>query len=328
MNVVRRIPTILLAVALPAAVAACGGDEAAPAAEATGDAAVADASGPDTDAEAATRPGRDFEGTLQQVEVQLGADAIRSLAGSDDPSEVLRLSPDRVLEAVRSGEVEARTIRESRIEIQGRRARLQAGGEPGYTIVDGERGVVYVVDPQERTIMVMDPEEIAEAAAGRDRPEPEEASVERVGTRTIRGYEATGYRIDMGDQLLLVWMSEEMGESIRSYSESMFELGAQLQRLGMGGGRVVPPEEFRDAGAAVRTVMVHSRALRDGSGARSPFGAAMPAYLLTEFYELEPGSVPDERFALPEGYERRSFGEMIGRMGQEVRQMMEEARQR
>lgn len=319
MEIAKRLSAITAALVISTGLIACEGDEARPA-EAANGAEQAEAA---TSSPRAARPNSDFEGTLQQIEVMLGADAIRSIAGTDDPEEILQVSPERVLEAVHSGEVDAQSIRESTMEIDGSMIRLQAEDEPSYTIVDGERQVAYTVDPQEGMIMVMDPDEMAEAAAGMPQQDREVANVERLGEREIRGYDATGFQVDMGDRIMQAWLSEELGRPLTAYYDVMFEVGAQLQQFGMGGGQLVPPDELREAGAAVRLVMVDKDQLGSQSAPASPFGGMMPAYTITEFYDLAPGDIADEQFALPEGFQRQTFGDLMGRMGEMMRDMQD-----
>src|SRR3546814_8182187 len=46
----------------------------------------------------------DFEGTMQQVIISLGAGAVRQVVGSNDLETVLAFSPDRLIKAVHDGE--------------------------------------------------------------------------------------------------------------------------------------------------------------------------------------------------------------------------------
>src|SRR3546814_2815111 len=76
---------------------------------------------------------------MQQVIISLGADAVRQEVGSTDLETVLAFSPDRLIKAVHDGEIEAESILKSTLEIDGRMGRLQAEGQPDYSIVDGEQ---------------------------------------------------------------------------------------------------------------------------------------------------------------------------------------------
>src|SRR3546814_5752807 len=79
-----------------------GGDSAAnAAAPVDGDAVEARVQ---ASAAAAAAAPADFEGTMQQVVISLGSDAVRKVVGSTDLETVLAFSPDRLIEAVRSEE--------------------------------------------------------------------------------------------------------------------------------------------------------------------------------------------------------------------------------
>src|SRR3546814_4047570 len=82
---------------------------------------------------------------MQQVIISLGADAVRQEVGSTDLETVLAFSPDRLIKAVHDGEIEAESILKSTLEIDGRMGRLQAEGQPDYSIVDGGPMATHVV---------------------------------------------------------------------------------------------------------------------------------------------------------------------------------------
>src|SRR3546814_20424712 len=71
----------------------------------------------------------DFEGTMQQVIISLGAGAVRQVVGSNDLETVLAFSPDRLIKAVHDGEIEAESILKSTLDIDGRMRRLQRSDE-------------------------------------------------------------------------------------------------------------------------------------------------------------------------------------------------------
>lgn len=235
----------------------------------------------------------DFEGTMQQVVISVGPDAIRSVAGSNDLATVLALSPDEVIEAVHSGTIEAESIQESTLEIDGRMGRLQTEGDASYTILDGTQVAAHVVDHENGMVITMDPARMAEAAAARGESAGEmELEVEEVGEREIRGFDATGYRFEfMGDNIATVWLSEDL----ESQTGPIFDIWLDVNPL----GRV----ELGGDGAPVRTVMVNPETLASGRG-------FMPAYTITEFYDLQPGDVADDRFDLPEGYQRMGMADL------------------
>lgn len=271
-----------------------GGGSAADASTPTGE-RVAGASAATSQAPANEAPvaSADFEGTMQQVMIALGPDAISSLAGSSDLSAILALSPDRVIEAVHNGEVEAKTIQKSTLEIDGRMGRLQTEGQSGYTILDGKQLAAHVVDNENNMIMTMDPAKLAEATAaqGEDAAGAMELDVEQIGQREIRGFDATGHRFEfMGDNIATVWLSEELESEVGPIFDIWFNINP-LGRMELG------------EGAPVRMVMVNRETLAEGGG-------FMPAYTITEFYDLQPGAIADERFDLPDGYQRRGMAEL------------------
>src|SRR3546814_16046032 len=113
---------------------------------------------------------------MQQVIISLGAGAVRQVVGSNDLETVLAFSPDRLIKAVHDGEIEAVSILKSTLEIDGRMGRLQAEGQPDYSIVDGEQMATHVVMVEARMIMTMDTATLA-AANGARNTEAERKSI-------------------------------------------------------------------------------------------------------------------------------------------------------
>lgn len=246
-----------------------------------------------TTANAATAD-TDFQGTLQQVVVTLGPEAIRSLAGSDDIKAVLAFSPESVLKAVQAGEIKAQSIEKSTIEIQGNKARIQPEGKSSYTILDGAERSVSSVMPENRTIVTMNAVKMSAAAAAAGKTaETAKQKAEQVGTSMIRGFDTTGYRFDfMGDNIATVWLSEKLAESVGP------ALGTWLDANPFLGALDIP------AGTPVRIVVINRKRFTKKSG-------FLPAYTITEFYDLQPGTVDDERVSLPAGYKRQSLADMM-----------------
>lgn len=245
-------------------------------------------------AAAAVAAPADFEGTMQYLMISLGSDAVRKVAGSTDLQTVLALSPDQLIKAVRSGEIKADSIVKSTLEIDGRKGRVQDEGAADYSILDGEQMVTYVVMAEERTIMKMAPGGLAAmaagAASGKD-AEPVGPDAKKVGEREIRGFDTTGYRFKFMDNIATVWLSEDM----EAQTGAFFDIWSALNPLG-------PLMEVGE-GAPVRAVMVNPDSLSGGS-------SFMPAYTITEFYDLQPGKIADARFVLPEGYQQRDMADM------------------
>lgn len=236
----------------------------------------------------------DFQGTLQQVMVSIGPEAIRSLAGSDDMETVLALSPDSVLKAVQAGKIKAQSIEKSTIEIRGDKARIQAEGKSNYTILDGAEHTINTVAPESRTIITMGSTTLSAAvAAAGQTAETDKQKAEQIGKSTIRGFDAAGYRFDyFGDNVATIWLSEELTESIGSVFDVWFDANPFLGKLDI------------PAGAPVRIVVVNRERFTKKSG-------FLPAYTITEFYDLQPGTVDGARVDLPEGYKRQNLAEMM-----------------
>ncbi len=243
-------------------------------------------------AAAAVAAPADFEGTMQQVVISLGSDAVRTVAGSTDLQAVLALSPDRLIKAVRSGEIKADSITKSTLEIDGRKGRFQDEGESGYSILDGEQMTTYVVIPEDRMIMTMAPGALAAVAAGSGKDAgPVDLGAEKIGKSEIRGFDTTGYRFKFMDNIAIVWLSEEL----EAQTGAFFGIWSALNPLG-------PLMEVGE-GAPVRAVMVNPESLSGGS-------SFMPAYTITEFYDLKPGAIADDRFVLPQGYQQHNMADM------------------
>jgi len=284
---------------LPAVIAAglfagCGGGggSAADAAAPVNGSAVEAGAARGSVAAAADAAPADFEGTMQQVVVSLGAGAVRQVVGSNDLETVLAFPPDRLIEAVHDGEIEADSIVKSTLEIDGRRGRLQEDGEPGYSILDGEQMATHVVMPEERTILTMDGAKMAAAGILKDKaPVPVDMGAEEVGEREIRGFDTTGYRFEFMGNIATAWLSGELDAQTGAF----FDIWSALNPLG-------PVMEVGE-GAPVRVVMVNPGSLAGKTG-------YMPAYTITEFYDVQSGDVPDERFVLPEDYRRQGVADL------------------
>lgn len=234
----------------------------------------------------------DFEGTLQQVMISLGPDAVRKVVGSTDLETVLAASPDRLIKAVHDGEVEAESILNTTLEIDGRKGRFQQEGDQGYSILDGEQMVTRVVMPEDRTIMTMDPAKMAAAGMAKSQASgPVDMGAEKVGEREIRGFDTTGYRFEFMGNIATAWLSEDLDAQTGAF----FDIWSALNPLG--------PVMDVGEGAPVRSVMVNPESL---SGKAS----FMPAYTITEFYDVQSGDIADDRFALPEGYQQRGMADM------------------
>src|SRR3546814_8847682 len=95
-------------------------------------------------------------------------------------------------------------------DLDGRMGRLQAEGQPDYSIVDGEQMATHVVMVEDRMIMTMDPAELAAAnGASKTDAEPVDLGAEKIGEREIRGYDPTGYRFTFMANIPTVCLSED-----------------------------------------------------------------------------------------------------------------------
>lgn len=233
----------------------------------------------------------DFEGTLQQVVITVGADAVRTVAGTNDLQTVLALSPDRIIKAVRDGDIKAESITRATVEIDGRNGRYQNEDDPDYTIIDGEQLASHTVMHEGREIVTMNAGQFAD-----DDDDPLDLGAEKIGTNRIRGFDTTGYRFEFMDNIATVWLSEELDAQTGSFFaiwNAVNPLGSLMQ---VGDG------------APVRSLMVNP----DAFAGKSTF---MPAYTITDFYDVKPGDIPEDRFDLPEGYTRQNMADMAGMAG-------------
>src|SRR3546814_2006949 len=98
-------------------------------------------------------------------------------------------------------------------------------------------------------------------------------------------------RFEFMGNIATVWLSEDLDAQTGEF----FDIWSALNPLG-------PVMEVGE-GAPVRAVMVNPESLSDKAG-------FMPAYTITEFYDVQSGDVADERFVLPEGYQRRGMAEL------------------
>src|SRR3546814_11422835 len=70
------------------------------------------------------------------------------------------------------------------VRSDGRMGRLQAEGQPDYSIVDGEQMATHVVMVEDRMIMTMDPAELAAAnGASKTDAEPVDLGAAKIGER-------------------------------------------------------------------------------------------------------------------------------------------------
>src|SRR3546814_16783258 len=84
------------------------------------------------------------------------------------------------------------------------------------------------------------------------------------------------------------WLSEDLDAQTGEF----FDIWSALNPLG-------PVMEVGE-GAPVRAVMVNQESLSDKAG-------FMPAYTITEFYDVQSGGGADERLVLPGGYQLREL---------------------
>lgn len=281
-----RKATLLPALLATSLLASCSGGD-------TNDAATAVASS-DTSSQASpsiVNAVTDFEGTMQHMVVSLDADAISAVVGSSDLETVLAFPPERVIEAVLAGDVEAESFDRSTLEIDGRMGRMQVEGDASYTILDGEQMAALVVDAENSMIITMSSAKMAAAAGEDEDAGPIDLGAKEIGEREVRGFDATGYRFEFMDNIATAWLSEEL----EAQTGPIFDVWSQLNPM----GQMLEVGE----GAPVITVMVNPEALAGGS-------SFMPAYTVTEFYDLKAGDIADERFVLPEGYQQLDMANM------------------
>src|SRR5690606_32223099 len=104
-------------------------------------------------------------------------------------------------------------------------------------------------------------------------------------------FDTTGYRFEFMGNIATVWLSGELDAQTGAF----FDIWSALNPLG-------PVMEVGE-GAPVRVVMVNPGSLAGKTG-------YMPAYTITEFYDVQSGDVPDERFVLPEDYRRQGVADL------------------
>jgi hypothetical protein len=183
----------------------------------------------------------------------------------------------------------------SRILVTPNHVRMDEGGAAdAYTLFDRSAGRLFNVDPEERSVLVLDPPEaIPESPLAlevRERARPASAG-------PVDGVPARGWRLEANGRSCAVW--DAVPGVMEAAAGAVAELYVQLARLH---GRVLPemPEEMLDACDLARNVYAPGYAWARGMPVTHEHGR-----MRLELLDHEPAMAVDASlFEVPESFRR------------------------
>ena len=194
----------------------------------------------------------------------------------------------------------------SRVLVTARFLRMDQGGEAGdgFVLLERGRGIIYSVLPDEGSILVLDPPREKPAAPLAlelaDEPTTQE------GAPAIQGVSPKGLRLLANGRICreAVVLPGLMSEAVTALREYYAVLASQHAQT-LGGQVSAGP----DACDLATHVYAPARALEHGLPLRvwEPGGWSQQLVDFAANYLVDPGW-----FELPEGFERRTLGEMMG----------------
>ncbi len=251
-----------------------------------------------------TLMGQQAEGVLRMRIITVDPTMTPELAQLS-PDQLLALPPARLLamqtpEGDSLAEVELQTF-----TIKGQHIRLDPGdpGE-GYTVMDLGRRSYLAVQPAERVYVEWSGDSAdafyADANAAADSAD---ASLRENGqTRTINGFQTTGWETRDEDGITVAWLSSRPANLQRFFADL-----ARATRAPTTDGD--QPADAVMAGLTERgfPVMIQTLELAGGRPAGD--------YVVEEVLSWEPRAVPDSKFAIPSGYRRGTVEDLVGGEG-------------
>jgi hypothetical protein len=277
-----------------------------------------------------------FEGIIRQRTVEVEEDALMDVLYPEDleepefdtQEEWLRWTAARLFAIpldrfVSDGYAE---VTESTTWVKGNRFRANESGfsEQGYTIVDGESGKMFIVNPEERWYVRTSREELDAAMGDAVRQAEEMAAqmgvdleeMQRMademgmggeeelpttvgdleGSRTIAGIRAFGREVVSEEEITHAWCAQDNPAFVETLMNVVEQLGFDEEDQEMVGGA-----ELACGEQLPLRVQTYSLGNYMGEG-----------YSVEEFLSVERTSVDDDLFEIPAGYTERSLQDLWG----------------
>lgn len=246
-----------------------------------------------------------FEGTMKQKQIMLMPQGVAAVAGADvtDPQKLLEALTAKAPGADPSYAMTTDmtvTVKGSKMRIDG----LNAGmGGTGYAIIDAAAGVMYTVIPQQKQIITMAAAD-ADAVArklyeqmGVTPPAKTPPTTSDLGTKTVFGVQAHGYRVGVPDAAGVVWVDPAMKSAFSAFDSF------QQKMAGLNPGSGSIQAAMLTLGFPVLTDFVAKAPPMMGQGF---------LYSHVEVSQVQKQPVADDVFVLPTDYTRVTMAQMMG----------------
>lgn len=253
---------------------------------------------------------QDFQGQVRTRSVSVEVGAFWERTESLDPKIIFGIP---LVEILAMPDVE---IEEVVHHVKGSKFRSQAVGvqDGPYTVVDLDKGVFRSVQPSRKTYVEWTAEDLKasmEEMMGRMPSGPEEAdgeeeapSIRPLGeTKTINGARSAGYEVRSGEKLIWAWVTRDH----ESAGKAFLRMAEGIEKMTpMDDEDRDPVDLYAQYGLPMLTQEI---AVYDGE--------AEGTYEIEEIVAVERQPVPDHLFAVPDGYQKLSWQDMMRGMMQQ-----------
>jgi hypothetical protein len=257
-----------------------------------------------------------FEGTIVTHAASLDDEALRYLLGPAgeedefDASGIFDVSIVQIIQAAPElGEID---VEELTYHFKATMMRVDGGLDeemPGYAILDFGAGSFSLVNPAEQMVLEMTREDfeqmkemMVEDEEAEPRPKPQVRPLGRA--KEINGMRAVAFEIKSEEETTIAWVTKDLSDVV----EVFLELESRMKSMGMF-------EEGDEDTEVFMLLAEHGFPVVEQTLTRYPWGEF--AYEISAVISVERTSLPDDMFAVPEGYERHSILEMMRMFGGE-----------
>jgi hypothetical protein len=256
-----------------------------------------------------------FQGTIERRAASLDEPALKYLLGPTgeegqfDASGIFDIPIARIFqEASELGGIEVAVLT---FHFKGTKMRVDSGLEeetPGYAILDFGAGSFALVNPAERMVLEMtreDFEQLRDMTANEEAEPRSSPQVRPLGqAKEINGMRCAAFEIKSEDETTVAWVTEDLNDLVAVFQA----LESRMKSMGMF-------EEDNEDTEVLKLLADHGFPVVEQTLTRHPWGEY--SYDITAVTSVVRLPLPDDMFAIPEGYERHSILDMMRRPGGE-----------
>ncbi|MGD2152653.1 MAG: DUF4412 domain-containing protein [Gemmatimonadales bacterium] len=247
-----------------------------------------------------------FEGTIESRAASLDQEALMYLLGPAgegeefDATGIFDVSIAQIIEAAPElGEVEVQALT---YHFKGTMMRVDGGLSdevPAYAILDFGAGYFAVVNPADRMVLELTSEDFEEMRAmlgeveqAEPRARPQVRPLGR--TKEISGMSAVAFEIKSERKTTVAWVTNELSDVVNVF----LELESRMKSMGMF-------EEGDEDTEVFMLLAEHGFPLLEQKLTR--YHSGRYSYDISAVISVERKPLPDDLFAIPEGYERHNM---------------------